>query len=236
MLEQEWANACFALIPGLVVGNIPSLLLWVHFKTSQCIWTRSGSLSKKTVMLECILLLMPRWTLLTQGQQVEWKCWEANEETFMSGSKLFLDCSCWHDYETISGAWSETGCCWLPGAKGEPSWSRCTSIMPNVDVPGLELVPYNVSQEEAEALVADLMGPQAPWLGTTAKYEHQCETSCPTVWLCLWLWKSRCIVGLNEKDAYCLPAWPALPPKIESVEENSETLLSDGQGWEDLQD
>ena len=55
-------------------------------------------------------------------------------------------------------------------AKGESSRSEFTLLMTaSVDASGLELVPDFVSQEEAEAFVAVLTGPQL-------------ETLRPTLW------------------------------------------------------
>ena len=95
-----------------------------------------------------------------QGQCIPWSvptCEDSVES--ITSPKLFLD---YADITVKSVARSSR----TEGqevARGEPSRSECTSTTDAVDVPGLQLVPDYLSQDEEEVLMAVLHGPQAPW-------------------------------------------------------------------------
>ena len=107
-------------------------------------------------------------------------------------------------------------------AEGESSRSDFASLMTaNVDASGLELVPDFGSQEEAEAFVAVLTGPQR-------------ETSCPTLRQCLDCETAEVLRGIQQKKVPIVCLDLHSQSKVENVKDYIQTSVSKGRGRESL--
>ena len=243
-LEQERANTRFVFVTGLVDGNVPSC--WNNsfvavdaIRSVMNAYDTSGLgvevfvSNKKGVRYCHVGMRSPAdaKALITslQGQQVEWNCQEANEETCIRSGKLFLD------YANITKRSQMRGQHPDAAAKGEPSRSECTSLTPHVVVPGLVLVPDYVSQEEEEVLVAVLTGPQAPWAPpqSTPSMSGNVKRRVQHYGYVFDYETADVLRDRTKKGADC-PPLPALPPKLENVDEYIQTSVSEGRGWEAL--
>jgi len=99
-----------------------------------------------------------------QEKQLTWSWKDANNESHQAlSAQLFVDYAALidrHHRPNFDGI-------------GEPSRSACTSSTDDVSIPGLHLVPDYVSEDEENALVAVLTGPQAPWAPPQKVTSHE---------------------------------------------------------------
>ncbi len=138
--------------------------------------------------------------------------------------------------------------------KGEPTRPECTSVTESIVVPGLVLLPYFVSIEEEEAIMAVLKGPNAPWAPSQLNfsktgavkrrvqhYGYVFDYESADVLRDRNL-ESTCSSNCNL-DA-CCPPLPALPDynekgsgqkwSTEKLNEFTKNALYEGSGWDVL--
>jgi alkylated DNA repair protein alkB family protein 8 len=246
-LEEERARTRFVFITGLVDGDVPSC--WDDPFTAAdairkviSVYDTSGLgaevfVSNKNALRFChVGMRSPAdaKTLISslQGQQLEWRWQEHGDESkeiCIRSGKLYLDYADITKRSVTRGQNSDAD------ITGEPARSECTSLTASVVVPGLVLIPNFVSEEEEEALVAILTGPQAPWarpqsnpsLSGTVKRRVQHYGY-------VFDYETADVLRDRSKEGADCPPLPALPCDFLNLEGYIEKSVSQGRGWEAL--
>ena len=170
-----------------------------------------------------------------QEQQVQWKLPHMNDFIMIESGKLFVDYAAVTDRSNRQLELRAQG---KELEKGEPSRPECTSTTTDVIVPGLILVPDACSPDEEQALLAVLLGPQAPWAPSQATPTEGGVVK-RRVQHYGYVFDYETADVLRDRSSSVIAQCPPLPVLTESksddrdldVEEQLKQAVDEGRGW-----